>query len=80
MTNNDGIHDGIHGGSSIVDIKELEGDGKLTIVHSYGNNGFRIAKEGYEGKSWRAENSSDFHLPRGRQRIMEPLNLLKCSQ
>ena len=39
----------IHGGSSIVDIKELEGDGKLTIVHSYGNNGFRIAKEGYDG-------------------------------
>ena len=39
----------IHSGSSIVDIKELEGYGKLTIVHSYGNNGFRIAKEGYDG-------------------------------
>lgn len=38
-----------HNASSIVDIKELEGDGKLTIVHSYGNHGFRIAKEGYEG-------------------------------
>ena len=37
------------GASSIVDIKELEGDGKLTIVHSYGNHGFRIAKQGYEG-------------------------------
>ena len=38
-----------NGASAIVDIKELEGDGKLTIVHSYGNYGFRIAKEGYEG-------------------------------
>lgn len=35
--------------SSIVDIRELEGDGKLTIIHSYRNFGFRIAKEGYEG-------------------------------
>lgn len=38
-----------HNASSIVDIKELEGDGQLTIVHSYGNHGFRIAKQGYEG-------------------------------
>ena len=47
-----------HGASSIVDIKELEGDGKLTIVHSYGNHGFRIAKQGYEG--------SQILLPRAR--------------
>ena len=38
-----------HGASSIVDIRELEGDGKLTIIHSYRGHGFRIAKEGYEG-------------------------------
>lgn len=38
-----------HGASSIVDIKELEGDGKLTIIHSYRDHGFRIAKQGYEG-------------------------------
>lgn len=38
-----------HNASSIVDIKELEGDGQLTIVHSYGNHGFRIAKQGYKG-------------------------------
>ena len=37
------------GASSIVDIKELEGDGKLTIIHSYRNFGFRIAQQGYEG-------------------------------
>lgn len=46
------------GASSIVDIRELEGDGQLTIVHSYRNHGFRIAKQGYEG--------SQILLPRAR--------------
>ena len=48
----------LHGASSIVDIRELEGDGKLTIIHSYRNYGFRIAKESYEG--------SQILLPRAR--------------
>ena len=46
------------GTSSIVDIRELEGDGKLTIIHSYRDYGFRIAKQGYEG--------SQLLLPRAR--------------
>lgn len=32
-----------------VDIQEFQSDGQLTIIHSYGNQGFRIAKQGYEG-------------------------------
>lgn len=46
------------GTSSIVNITELEGDGQLTIIHSYRNHGFRIAKQGYEG--------SQILLPRAR--------------
>jgi len=33
----------------LVSIKEFSDDGKLQIVHAYGNGGFRIAKQPYSG-------------------------------
>ncbi len=33
----------------LVSIKEFSDDGKLQIVHAYGNGGFRIAKQPYQG-------------------------------
>ena len=33
----------------LVAIKEFADDGKLQIVHAYGNGGFRIAKQPFEG-------------------------------
>ena len=33
----------------LVTIKEFADDGKLQIVHAYGNGGFRIAKQPFEG-------------------------------
>ena len=37
------------GASSVVDMRDFQGDGQLTLIHGYGGGGFRIAKEPYEG-------------------------------
>ncbi|MGC6517934.1 MAG: Mth938-like domain-containing protein [Candidatus Puniceispirillaceae bacterium] len=63
------------GTSSIVDIKELEGDGKLTIVHSYGNQGFRIAKQGYSGSQILLPRQRfDWHPPHWQDISLEDLS------
>ncbi|MGC6536464.1 MAG: Mth938-like domain-containing protein [Candidatus Puniceispirillaceae bacterium] len=46
------------GASSIVDVRDFSGDGKLTLIHGYGGGGFRIAQERYAG--------SQLLLPRSR--------------
>ena len=37
------------GASQIVDVRDFEGDGQLTLVHGYGGGAFRIAKQAYDG-------------------------------
>ena len=37
------------GASSVVDMRDFQGDGQLTLIHGYGGGGFRIAKAPYEG-------------------------------
>ena len=37
------------GASSVVDMRDFQGDGQLTLIHGYGGGGFRIAKEPYQG-------------------------------
>lgn len=37
------------GASSVVDMRDFQGDGQLTLIHGYGGGGFRIAKQPYQG-------------------------------
>ena len=37
------------GASQIVDVRDFEGDGQLTLIHGYDGGGFRIAKQAYDG-------------------------------
>lgn len=55
----------------LVSIKEFADDGKLQIIHAYGNGGFRIAKQPYTGSqlvflrqtiSWDAQTIEDITI------------------
>jgi len=37
------------GASSVVDMRDFQGDGQLTLIHGYGGGGFRIAKRPHQG-------------------------------